>query len=175
MNEREPLPPRRSEAEPSKTPHLHVRTVEGLMFGEAIAITGNARALLKLRAQIDRALRNETSHPFEECVYQDVNGIPFEVAVKRARSKDEMGEPVPKPERTAEQLPWSTEGQGDGRGGARRGRRGVGSRSLRRRGFGPIVARDGGGCHHTASLTPVGYVPGLCRRVSTFKRAPRGR
>ena len=39
---------------PAKTPHLHVRTVDGLL-GEAIAITGNAEALLQLRAQIDRA------------------------------------------------------------------------------------------------------------------------
>ena len=80
--------------------------MEGTLLAEAIAITGNAKALLNLRAQIDRALRNETSHPFEEGVYQDVNGTPFEVDVKRARSKDELGEPVPKPERTAERLPW---------------------------------------------------------------------
>ena len=90
-----------------KTPHLHVRSVEGLLFGEDIAITGSAKALLQLRAQIDRALKNETSYPFEEGVYQDVNGSPFEVAVKRARSREEMGEPVPKPERTAERLPWA--------------------------------------------------------------------
>jgi hypothetical protein len=93
-----------SEAEPAKTPHLHVRTVEGLL-GEAVAITGSAKALLQLRAQIDRALRNEDSHPFEEGVYQDVNGIPFEVAFKRAKSKAEMREPAPRPERTAERLP----------------------------------------------------------------------
>jgi hypothetical protein len=53
------------ETKPAKIPHLHVRTVEGLLFEEAIAITGNARALLQLRDQIDRALRNETSHPFD--------------------------------------------------------------------------------------------------------------
>ena len=29
--------------EPAQTPHLHVRTVEGLL-GEAVAITGNASA-----------------------------------------------------------------------------------------------------------------------------------
>jgi hypothetical protein len=46
----EPRPPRRSEAEekPAKTPHLHVRTVEGLLFEEAIAVTSNAKALLQL-------------------------------------------------------------------------------------------------------------------------------
>ena len=106
MNEREPRPPRRPESEPAKTPHLHVRSVEGLL-GEAIAITGNAKALLKLRTQIDRSLRDEGSHPFEEGAYQDVNGTPFEVVVKRARRKDEMREPVPRPERTAERLPWA--------------------------------------------------------------------
>ena len=37
----EPWFPRRSETRPSKTPHLHVRTLEGLL-GEAVAITGNA-------------------------------------------------------------------------------------------------------------------------------------
>jgi hypothetical protein len=44
-----------SAAEPAKTPYLHVRTVEGLL-GEATAITGNTKALLRLRAQIDCAL-----------------------------------------------------------------------------------------------------------------------
>ena len=41
---------------PSKTPHLHVRSVDGFLFPEAIAITGNAKGLLQLRRQIDRAL-----------------------------------------------------------------------------------------------------------------------
>jgi hypothetical protein len=104
----------------SRTPYLHVRTVEGLLFEEAIAITGNAKALLQLRAQIDRALGNETFHPFEEGVYRDVNGAPFEVAVKRARRREEMREPVPKPERTAEGLPWGEKARDaaeEGRGG----------------------------------------------------------
>jgi len=91
---------------PAKTPHLHVRTVEGLL-GETIAITGSAKALLKLRTQIDRALRDETSYPFEEGVYRAVDGTEFEVAVKRVKCKGEMEEPVPKPEWTAEKLPWS--------------------------------------------------------------------
>jgi len=76
------------------------------VLDEAVTITGNAKALLKLRAQIDRALRGENSYPSEESVYQDVNGIPFEVAVKKARSRREMRERVPKPERTAERLQW---------------------------------------------------------------------
>jgi hypothetical protein len=106
MTGREPRPQRRPETGPPKSPHLHVRTVDGLL-GEAIAITGSAKALLQLRAQIDRALQNETSHPFEEDVYQDIGGIEFEVTVKRAKSWEEMEEPVPRPERTAERLPRS--------------------------------------------------------------------
>jgi hypothetical protein len=114
--------PKRSETAPAKTPHLHIRTVEGLL-GEAIAITGNARALLKLRARIDRALGDETWRPFEEGVYQDVNGIPFEVALKRARSREEMREPVPKPEKTAEKLPWAEKAKGETEEGSAEGRK----------------------------------------------------
>jgi transcriptional regulator with XRE-family HTH domain len=93
-DERAPWIPCRSEAEtnPAKTPHLHIRTVEGLLLGEAVAITGGAKALLQLRAQIDRALKDETSHPFEEAVYRDVHGVAFEVAVKWARSEEELAE-----------------------------------------------------------------------------------
>ena len=71
-------------------PYLHIRSVEGSLFAEAIAITGNAAALHKLRAHIERALTDEDSYPFEEDVYLDVNDQLFEVAVKRARSKQEM-------------------------------------------------------------------------------------
>jgi hypothetical protein len=97
-------------------------SAEGLL-GEAIAITGNAKALLQLRAQIDRALGDETWHPFEEGVYQDVDGIPFEVAVKRARSKEEMREPVPRPNKTAERMPWAEKARGGAEEGSAEGRR----------------------------------------------------
>lgn len=73
---------------PPKLPHLHVMSVEGLL-GEAIAITGNATALLQLRAQIEQALRSESSYPLSEATYHDVNGIPFELVVKWAKSKEE--------------------------------------------------------------------------------------
>jgi hypothetical protein len=92
---------------PAKRAHLHIRSVEGLLFPEAIAITGNATALLKLRTQIERALAGEDSYPFEEAVYRDVDGNEFEVAVNWTKSKEEMEEPVPKPERTTEELPWA--------------------------------------------------------------------
>ena len=92
---------------PSRTPHLHVRTVDGFLSPVAVAVTGNARALLQLRRQIDRALTNpDAAFPFEEAVYHDVHGEPFEVAVKRAKSREEMEEPVPRPEKTPEKLPW---------------------------------------------------------------------
>ena len=107
MRECDPQSRRRSQTQPAKTPHLHVRSVEGTLMAEAIAITGNVKALLQLRAQIDRALQGEGSHLFEEGVYHEANGTPFEVAVKRASSREEMGEPAPKPERTAEELPWA--------------------------------------------------------------------
>ena len=100
--------------EPTKRPpkpYLHIRSVEGNLFAEAIAITGNAHALLKLRSQIDRALKGEGSYPFEEGVYVDVHGQPFEVAVKRARNREEMRESASpgatKPQRSAEELPWA--------------------------------------------------------------------
>lgn len=95
---------------PAKTPHLHVRSVDGFFSAEAIAITGNAKALLQLRRQIDRALANTgESVPIEEEIYNDVLGQPVEVAVKRARSPEEMQEPSgsTKPEKTPERLPWA--------------------------------------------------------------------
>ena len=95
MKECEPSHHPEAKTKPAKTPYLHIRTVEGLL-GEAIAITGNAAALLKLRARVDRALNNETTYPFEVGSYQDVNGIPLEVAIKRAKSRAEMREPVPR-------------------------------------------------------------------------------
>lgn len=41
---------------PSETPYLHIRETEGALFPSAVEITGNAKALLQLREQIDRAL-----------------------------------------------------------------------------------------------------------------------
>ena len=63
-------------------PYLHVRSVKGSLFAEAIAFTGNAHALLKLRSQIDWVLEGAESYPFEEGVYNDVHGQPFEVATR---------------------------------------------------------------------------------------------
>ena len=89
-------------------PYLHVRSVDGLLFELATAVTGNRAALLRLKEQIERALEGRDGDvPFEEEVYRDVNGQPFEVAVKLARRREEMGEPVPRPEKTPEKIPWA--------------------------------------------------------------------
>jgi hypothetical protein len=85
------------EDKPPKKPHLHIGSVDGLLFPETIAITGNATALLQLRDQIERALAGEEAYALEEDVYQDVNGVPFEVAVKWAKGKEEMEGPYRSP------------------------------------------------------------------------------
>ena len=92
---------------PPKKPFLHVREVEGSLFPYAIAITGNATALLQLKRQINRALKGENSWPFDEALYRDVCGEEYEVAVKVAWSREQMREPVPRPEKTPERLPWA--------------------------------------------------------------------
>jgi hypothetical protein len=52
--------------EPSKTPYLHVREAEAVLFPFAVEIVGNAKALLRLRKQIDRVLKDVTTYPFDE-------------------------------------------------------------------------------------------------------------
>ena len=100
---------------PSRTPHLHVRSVDGFLFGQAVVVTGNATALLRLRAQIDRVLTNpDASFPYEEAIYHDVYDERFEVVVKLARRRQEMEEPVPGPEKTPEKLPWAELARGSG-------------------------------------------------------------
>ena len=93
--------------EPAKTPYLHVRQVEGSLLPSAVEVTGNAKALLQLRTQIDRALKGEGWHPLEDAIYQELHGETYEVFVKRATSREEMEPPRPKPERTEGGLPWA--------------------------------------------------------------------
>lgn len=81
------------------------------------ALPGNRTALLQLKRQIDRALEGEDSYPFEEEIYRDVRGEPFEVAVKLARRRSEMEEPVPRPGKTPEKLPWAERAEGQGQPG----------------------------------------------------------
>ena len=89
-------------------PYLHIRMVDGLL-GDALAITGNRAGLLQLRAQVDRALADEDSYPFEEAIYRDALGEDYEVLVKRAKSRGELEERarLPKQNKTAEELPWA--------------------------------------------------------------------
>jgi hypothetical protein len=70
--------------EPSKTPYLHVRETEGELFPFAVEIVGNAKALLQLRAQIDRASKDVTTYPFDETIYRELDGDEFEIVVKKA-------------------------------------------------------------------------------------------
>ncbi len=55
------------------------------------------------------ALAGRDEYPFEEAAYRDAREGDFEVAVKLAGSRSEMEEEarLPKPEKTAEALPWA--------------------------------------------------------------------
>lgn len=100
------MPERRKPRRPH--PYLHVRLVDGLLTDQALAVTGNRAALLKLREQIDRVLEERNDwYPFDDELYRDVYEEQFQVVVKRASRREEMREPVPKPEKTAEELPWA--------------------------------------------------------------------
>ena len=76
--------------EPPKTSYLHVREAEAILFPFAIEIIGNAKALLQLRKQIDRALEGIDGFPFDETIYRELDGDEYEVVVRRARSREEM-------------------------------------------------------------------------------------
>ena len=84
---------------------LHIRRVNALL-GEAIAVTGNKAALLKLKRQIDRALEGVEEYPIEDGMYEDVYGEPFQVFVKHARKRSKMEEPGPEPVKSEETW-WS--------------------------------------------------------------------
>jgi hypothetical protein len=94
--------------EPAKTSYLHVREAEAVLFPFAIEITGNAKALLQLRKQIDRALEGIDEFPFDETIYRELDGDEYEVVVRRAKSREEMRPPVPRVEKTGpERVPWA--------------------------------------------------------------------
>ena len=71
--------------EPSKTPYLHVREAEAVLFPFAVEIVGNAKALLRLRKQIDRALEGIDTFPFEDTIYRDVYEEVYEVEMRLSR------------------------------------------------------------------------------------------
>jgi len=107
-------------------------------MGPAVGIVGNAKALLQLRAQIDRSLKDQDTYPLDDALYRDNNEHEYEVVVRRAKSRAEM-EPPPGPskrEKAAEPLPWAE--RGSGRGGSAPGepRKGVGGpEAVARRGM----------------------------------------
>lgn len=88
--------------EPAKTSYLHVREAEAVLFPHAIEITGNAKALLQLRKQIDRALESIDEFPFDETIYRELDGDEYEVVVRR-----EMRPLVPRVEEAPERTPWA--------------------------------------------------------------------
>ena len=92
---------------PSKTPYLHVRETEGALFPFAVEIAGNAQALVQLRKQIDRALEGIDRFPFDETLYRELDGEEYEVVVRRARSREEMGPPASRVDKAPKRLPWS--------------------------------------------------------------------
>jgi hypothetical protein len=73
-------------------------------MGHAVEIVGNAKALLQLRRQIDRALKDDESvYPLDEALYRDNYEEEYGVVVRKAKSRAEMEPPAqPKPEKTSE-------------------------------------------------------------------------
>lgn len=72
--------------EPAKTPYLHIRETEGAIFPFAVEVIGNAKGLLQLRAQIDRALKDEERYPLDKGIYRDEYEEEHQVVVRRAKS-----------------------------------------------------------------------------------------
>ena len=93
---------------PSKPPYLHVRENEGSLFPFAVEISGNASALLQLRAQIGWALKDQDSYPLDDATYHDVHEEEFEWW---ARSREKMEPRGPKPAKKEERLPWAEKAQ----------------------------------------------------------------
>ena len=83
--------------EPPKTPYLRFGEVERPIMGPAVDIVGNAKGLLQLRRQIDRALRDVNRYPLDEALYRDEDEQEHQVVVRRAKSREEIRPPTPKP------------------------------------------------------------------------------
>ncbi|MGH3146620.1 MAG: hypothetical protein ACRDTR_12545, partial [Rubrobacter sp.] len=73
------------------------------------SITGNTKALVQLRKQIDRALEDAEGYPLDDATYRELGGDEYEVLVTRARSREEMEKPRTSEEasESSEQLPWA--------------------------------------------------------------------
>jgi hypothetical protein len=90
---------------PSKTPYLRFGEAERPIMGPAVEIVGNAKALLQLRRQIDRALKDEDRYPLDDATYRDE--YEDEVVIRRAKSREEMRPPMPERREASEKLPWA--------------------------------------------------------------------
>jgi hypothetical protein len=93
--------------QPSETPYLRFGEAERPIMGPAVEIVGNAKGLLHLRRQIDRALKAEDRYPLDDTLYRDEHEEEHQVVVRRARSREEMRPPVSRAEKGAERLPWA--------------------------------------------------------------------
>ena len=74
------------EDKPSRTSYLRFGEAERPIMGPAVEIVGNARGLLQLRRQIDRALKDIDRYPLVEAIYRDEDEGEYEVLVRRAKS-----------------------------------------------------------------------------------------
>ena len=92
---------------PSKTPYLRFGEAERPIMGPAVEIVGNVGALLQLRRQIDRALKDEERYPLDEAIYRDEHEEWYQIVVRRAKSREEMRPPVPRVEKAPQTLPWA--------------------------------------------------------------------
>jgi hypothetical protein len=91
---------------PSQTPYLRFGETERPIMGPAVEIVGNARGLLRLRRQIDRALKDEDRYPLDDAIYRDEDGEEYQVVVRRAKCREEMRPPVPRVEKSPGRVPW---------------------------------------------------------------------
>ncbi len=91
---------------PPKTPGLRFGEVERPIMEPAVEIVGNAKALLQLRAQIDRALKDQDSYQLDEALYRDNFEDEYEVVIRKARSRAEMEPPTP-PKTEIERKSWA--------------------------------------------------------------------
>ena len=92
---------------PSQTAYLRFGGTERPIMGPAVEIIGNARALLQLRRQIDRALKDIDRYPLDDTLYRDEDREENQVLVRRARSREEMRPPVPRIKETPDKVPWA--------------------------------------------------------------------
>ncbi len=92
---------------PPNTPYLRFDEFERPIMGPAVEIVGNAKGLLSLRRQIDRALKDEDRYPLDDAIYRDEHEEEYQVIVRWARSHEEMRPPLPRVEKVPKRAPWA--------------------------------------------------------------------